>query len=100
MNSVHTGIANEILAQLGNRAMVMMGARDVVAGASFVQFRIAANAKRINKIKIELDASDTYTIEFWNIRGMNAKKIAERSDVYVDAMHKVIEHETGLYLSL
>jgi hypothetical protein len=54
----------------------------------------------INSVKITLDADDTYTMVFsrMTIKGENVK--VDLSGVYADQLVKIIEKNTGLYLSL
>lgn len=93
-------IANTIRDQIGHRAMIMMGARNLLAHDSALSFRIRRNARSINTIKITLDPCDTYTVEFLCVRGASCQTVASVSDVYTDCLHTVIEERTGLYLSL
>lgn len=93
-------IGQTIAQQLGNQAFAMMGAKNLVALEDGLQFRIGSNAKRVTNIVIKLAADDTYTVEFWNIRGTSMRKLSEDVGVYVDALHTVIETATGLYLTL
>lgn len=91
-------VANTILDQLGGKFMSMMiGAKDIVGGDNFLQFGFKAKARSgINKIKVTLDASDTYTVEFYKIRGINCKLIEAAYDVYNDNLIQVCESHTGL----
>lgn len=92
----HLAVANEIRNQLGGMAFAMMGAKNLAGGDNFLQFSIGDNEKKISKICIRLDPSDTYTVSFYDRRG-NIKH--ESNDVYCDMLHDVIEENTGLYLS-
>lgn len=98
--STNIEIAETIRQQLGSEALMMMGAKNLVAREDGLQFRIGTNAKRVTNIVIVLAADDTYTVEFWNIRGVNMRKLSESTMVYVDSLRATIEAETGLYLSL
>jgi GTP:adenosylcobinamide-phosphate guanylyltransferase len=55
---------------------------------------------RINHVKITLDPSDTYTVEFGRIWGTNYKVLDTISDVYVENLREVFEGRTGLATSL
>ena len=92
----HLAVANEIRNQLGGMAFAMMGAKNLAGGDNFLQFSIGDNEKKITKVRITLDPSDTYTVSFYDRRG-NIKH--ESNDVYCDMLHDVIEENTGLYLS-
>lgn len=92
-------VANTIKDQLGGRALYMMGAYYLAGNSDSLQFSIKGS-RVCNKIVIKLDPSDTYTVQFWKIRGVNCRLVSERSNVYADMLHRIIEKETGLYLSL
>jgi hypothetical protein len=94
-------VAETIKAQLGGRALYMLGASQLVGDANSLMFAIKG-CRTVNKIRVQLDASDTYTIQFWKIgRGaLSCKLVHEVSDVYADSLHAIIERQTGLYTSL
>ena len=98
--------AKTILRQLGS-ASVMLGAKNIVLHEDGVSFRIGKNSKRVNRIRITLDPSDTYSISFDRVpsvkafcAGKEVKSISSAHGVYVDNLHDVIEHHTGLYTRL
>jgi len=96
-------VAKTILAQLGGgqRLNVMIGARDVLALPSGgVQFTHMRGIRGANKLCIELDQNDTYTVQFWKIRGLDCTKLSEVSGVYADSLARVVEWGTGLALHL
>lgn len=90
-------IATTIRDQIGNRAFVMMGARDLLGDETGLQFKVGRNSKGVSCVRVELDPSDTYTVRFYKRSG---KELASCSDVYCDSLRTVIEQNTGLYLSL
>lgn len=95
-------VANEIANQIGNRAFAMMGAKNLVGGADSLLFAIKGSRKW-NKIRVTLDPSDTYTVEFFKLGGapmFDVKDQKSVSFVYNDQLRAVIEGETGLLLSL
>jgi hypothetical protein len=53
-----------------------------------------------NKVRVILEPSDTYKVQFFKVRGVNCKAVAEYEGIYVDSLHGLIEKETGLYTSL
>lgn len=99
-------IANTIIAQLGNKALVMIGAKNILAEKNGVRFKIGRNSKSVNMIKITLNSMDTYDIKF--LRTSMSKKTfeyketikAEDNGIYCDMLHNSIEQNTGLYTSL
>jgi hypothetical protein len=93
-------IANTIKAQLGHKALFMIGAKDLTGSANALSFRIGRNCKSVNAIKITLEPSDTYTVEFLYVTKRGIKVRAKCEDVYCDSLHATIESHTGLYTSL
>jgi hypothetical protein len=92
-------VANTIAQQIGGKAFYMMGTQRKFGGSNFLIFNIRGS-KIANKVQVTLDPSDTYTVEFFKLRGLNCKSVAKFSDIYVDALRGVIESTTGLALSL
>ena len=95
-----SNVAETIAAQIGNRAFVMMGAKDILTDGNSLQFKVGGNAKKVTAIRVTLDPSDTYTVETYKGRGLKMAKAAELSGIYCDGLHRGIESLTGLYLSL
>jgi hypothetical protein len=95
-------IAETIIKQLGGREFIALtGSKQLVALASGVQFSIGTGAKDgINKCRITLDPSDTYTVEFFRFNGIEAKTISIHDDVYNDSLQDVFERATGFYVTL
>lgn len=98
-------VAQTILHQLGGRRFITMtGARDFVGGDSFLLFRLPARFARegINKVKVILDPSDTYTLEFLkcNFKKHEFQIIAKRNNIYHDQLQTIFTKETGLDTSL
>lgn len=94
-------VAQTIASQIGNRAFAMMGAKNIGASGNSLMWKIGANAKKITHITVELMSDDTYTVTFHKISKGGAKWDKHAVPmVYADNLHRVIESETGLYLSL
>ena len=99
-------IARTLLSQLGNRALFMLGAKNILATDRGVQFKIGRNSKSVNHVQIKLEADDTYTLTFGRLakkRGEFVPSFKVKSEavgVYADALHATIEAHTGLYTSL
>ena len=94
-------VANTILEQLGGRRFrVMTGAKDFVGGENSLMFRLPSTPHfvkdGINKVRITLEPSDTYKIEFFKIRGVKFKTVAETRDIYFDQLQEVFTRHTGL----
>jgi len=92
-------IAKEIVRQIGNMALSMLGAKNLLAGERSLQFDVRGS-KKANRISVTLAWDDTYTVAFFKGRGLSLKKVAESEGVYVDNLRGVIAQGTGLYVSL
>jgi hypothetical protein len=94
-------IANTIIEQLGgSQFIVMTGSKDLVGREDGLSFRIGRNAKGISHIRITLEVTDTYTVEFFKWRKLEMISRGDVSAVYADQLRKVIESRTGLITSL
>jgi uncharacterized protein with GYD domain len=102
-------IAQVIGQQIGglNKLAIMTGAKDFVALSEVdeqlggLKFRIGRGAKKaINTVMIKLMANDTYTVEFWTVRGVKATRKAVAEMVYCEDLMNVVEAETGFFLTL
>lgn len=104
-------VPNIIRQQIGNRAFVMMGAKNLCGDETSLTFDVRGS-KLANHVKVTLDPSDTYTVKVMKIRGNKLEAIlagapgvivkvtGERDMVYADMLKPVLETLTGLYLSL
>jgi hypothetical protein len=98
-------VANTILNQLGGvKFRVMTGAKNFIGSADALSFHLPGGGgfckDGINGVRITLDPSDTYTVQFFRRRGAKLKVIATVSDVYCDMLRQVFENHTGLRTSL
>lgn len=92
-------VATQILEQLGgNRFVAMTGAKQFVGGERSLQFSIGRGAtNKTNKVRVTLATDDTYTVEFFNLRGVNCKPCGEPVErVYADRLQAVFTEATGL----
>jgi hypothetical protein len=93
-------LAKEILNQLGgHKFVVMTGARNIFACDNGLQFSFPGCTKT-NKCRITLDVMDTYTVEFYKIRGVNCNMIQEYEGVYNDMLQDIFTNTTGLNCTL
>jgi hypothetical protein len=92
-------VASIIKNQIGNKALYMMGAKNLATSGNNLSFRIKGS-KRVNHVKVELNSMDTYDITFSKIWGFNIAEVVSHDGVYCDMMKGLIEKETGLALSL
>ncbi len=93
-------VAKEIANQIGNRALFMIGAKQLISDENTLMFKIGRNANKINHVKIQLTAMDDYNMTFSYIHGMNITERATCKGVYADQLNTMIEYYTGLYTSL
>ena len=94
-------VAQTILAQLGGRRFtVMTGAKLLVDLGNGLQFKLPSTRDfvrdGINCVRVILEASDTYTVEFYK----SSKLISTHADVYAENLRDVFTATTGLYTSL
>lgn len=92
-------VASIIKNQIGNKALYMMGAKNLATSGNDLSFRIKGS-KRVNHVKVALNSMDTYDITFSKIWGVKIAEVASHDGIYCDMMQDLIEKETGLYLSL
>lgn len=99
--------ANQTLNQLAatsngaNRLITMIGAKNFVKcdDKNFVSFKFMRGASnKANYIKITLNVSDTYDVEFGKIHGLNYKVISTHQGMYDDMLFGLFTKETGLAL--
>lgn len=93
-------IAQTIANQIGNGALYMIGAKNLLAHDDGLSFRVGRNSKSVNYVKITLNSMDTYDVEYGYIRGMNYTVRNNESGLYFDMLRDSIERNTGLYTSL
>ena len=94
-------IAQTINQQLGGpRFKAMTGAKDFGFIENGLQFKIGRNHRSINLVRITLDPSDTYTVQFCRTRKLKVGVVSEFSEVYCDMLQELFTAETGLYTHL
>ena len=96
-------IANTTLQQLGGqRFIVMTGANNIThTHTGTLAFRIGSGAKnKINHVKIELAADDTYTVTFTTLRKYDWTEVAKVEGVYADSLRRVFTEHTGFDCTL
>jgi hypothetical protein len=99
-------VAQTISDQIGRKAFLMLGAKDLMGDANSLTFKIGRNAQGVTHVRVQLDPDDTYTMQFLKVR--NSKKppyyerkvLSEASGIYVDQLRSIITEKTGLYTSL
>ena len=99
MTTINMEIATTIKNQIGNKALFMLGAKNLCATDRGFSLRIRGS-KKVNYIKITLNGMDLYDMEFGKVHGANYKVVATEDGIYNDMLHSLIEKNTGLYTSL
>lgn len=96
-----TTTASIILQQLGDhRFRAMTGAKDLLALEDGLQFKVGANAQKVTAVRITLDATDLYMVQFYRGRGLNMVEAAAVTMVDAAALRGVFEEHTGMRTSL
>ena len=99
MTTTAANVGQVIANQIGHKAFVMMGTKnDKWVDHNCLIFTIRG-CKKWKKVRVTLEADDTYTVAFFQIKGCDVTS-HEVPGVYCDMLHSVIESETGLYLSI
>jgi len=96
-------IAQTILDQMGGqrRLSVMIGATNFVSHPRGVSFSFPRpGSRKPNYLKITLEPSDTYTLEFGSRHGYNYKKLKTFDDIYAEQLGEIFSRTTGLHLRL
>ena len=99
MSTDNMQIAKTILEQLGGRKFTFMcGVKHAAAIERGLSFRIPGTMtrNRINYVKITLEPSDTYKVDFGVIRGHTYKIVSTHDDIYCDDLAELFRSETGL----
>lgn len=92
-------VAATILDQLGARKfLVMTGARDLVATAQGLQFKLPANFAKggVNMIRVELNAMDTYDVIAGRWARLEFKEKDRESTIYGEDLQCAFTRLTGL----
>ena len=94
-------VSKTILAQLGGqRFIAMTGANSFTGSTSTLTFRLPKNSKGVKGVRITLDPTDTYTVEFLAMRKFEVVMLAKCEGVYCDMLREVFTDNTGLATSL
>ena len=95
-----TTVAQTIASQLGNKALVMWGAKNRVDMGNGMSFKVGRNAAKITHVAIKLNGSDLYDVKFEAVRGANVRPISSFDDIDVSNLRGLIVDQTGMYASL
>ena len=102
-------IAQTIVEQIGRRALVMIGAKDLTGGDNYLSMHVGRGPRGATHVRVVLEPDDTYTVESlscrrtrdaYGIPSISRKVVASTSDIYAEQLCQAIETVTGLYTSL
>lgn len=96
-------VANTIAEQIGHRAFMMLGAKNLLGDENSLTFKIGRNVQGVTHVRVQLDPDDTYTMQFLKVGRaprFEKKVLSEASNIYADQLRKVIEQKTGMYTNL
>lgn len=94
-------VATTILSQLGgNRFIAMTGSKQFSCTDNLITFKVGSNPKKVSHVRITLDPSDTYTMEFLKVSMKEIKTLKKITGVYCDMLRDIFTDNTGLYTSL
>jgi len=107
MKSKAAQVAETIRDQIGQQALTMIGAKDLTShednatGRVDLTFKVCA-AGALRYIKVTLEPSDLYTVEFFKLtrRGYNRISLSQAGGVYAADLARIIGTLTGLAVSL
>lgn len=84
-----------------SRIRVMIGANHLSSDENWVSFKFMRGAaNKSNYLKLTIEDTDLYSIEFIRIYGMKVSTIKKIEGLYSDQLKSVFEQETKLALSL
>jgi hypothetical protein len=90
-------VARTIISQMGGgkRLKAMIKARNFAGGDNYVTFHFSGS-KIDNRIRVTLDASDTYTVQIFKLRGHVLSKVVEHDMIYFDQLVDLFMSTTKL----
>ena len=103
MSTINSEIGKTILVQMGGmvRLKAFIGAKNFCVVEKGVTFRWSGKSKnKTNFLKITLNGSDLYDIEFGRLHAMKFTVIETFENIFCDQLVQIFEEQTGLYLTL
>ena len=89
-------VAQTILQQLGgNRFLAMTGARNLVNTGNGLAMQLPKNSSGANRLTIETDANDTYSVRFWKLRKLEPVDVVAHDGIYCDMLQPIFTQTTG-----
>jgi hypothetical protein len=95
-----SNVSQIIFSQLGgHRFAIMTGAKDFVHGETTLSFKIPLS-KGINQVRISLDVSDSYLVEFFRYKNFDLTMVGQKSLIHAEQLGAIFTQATGLDVSL
>lgn len=92
-------IAKTIAEQIGNRAFMMIGGKNLCDHGDALSFKIGRNSKSVNYVKVTLNSMDTYDVVYSWVTKNGIKERSRDEGMYFDMLRDSIERNTGMYTS-
>jgi hypothetical protein len=89
-STVEMTVPDLIWRQITTQTKMACGAKEPFGSKKTLQFQVRINLNQRHKIQVTLEASDTYTVKLYHIRGANVSLKEERLNVYVDDLNETI----------
>jgi hypothetical protein len=94
-------VAQTILQQLGGgRFLTMTGSYNLIGSDSALTMKLRANKAGATHLRITLDPSDTYLVEFLKVRAGKVTSVKTTENIYFDQLQEIFTEVTGLYTHL
>ena len=92
--------AQKVLQLLGGKAFInATGARDIMFSGNSLSLKFPKFVKnKSNYLTVTLDRSDSYTMDFGQLRGNDVKRVAVLSGLHGNSLRTVFSEVTGLVL--
>jgi hypothetical protein len=92
-------VERDILSHLGGpRFILMTGANSLEGGDNCLSFKLGPNPKNVTHVRITLDPSASYKVEFMKARGAKLSHLYTAEMVDADKLPEVLAQHTGLVL--
>ena len=95
-----SAVAQKVLQLLGGRAFInATGAKDIMFSGNTLSLKFPKFVKnKSNYLTVTLDRSDSYTLDFGQLRGNDVKRVAVLSGLHGNSLRTVFSEVTGLVL--
>lgn len=88
-------VAKTIVQQIGNQALWLIGAKNIIATDTGITFKIMRHPE-YNTISIDLTSMDDYTMKFTKWHNMRKVREVVVDGIFFDELAQTITEKTGL----